>query len=111
MIDEARTPLIISGPAEGKTDVYVQIDKIPDQLTRQKEEKGEGDYWVDEKAHTVQLSEAGHEKVEAIMSRMGLLPEGQSLYSPQNIMLPLSQCSIESSYNLYQRSALRRSER
>ncbi len=87
MIDEARTPLIISGPAEGKTDVYVQIDKIPDQLTRQKEEKGEGDYWVDEKAHTVQLSEAGHEKVEAIMSRMGLLPEGQSLYSPQNIML------------------------
>ncbi len=87
LIDEARTPLIISGPAEGKTDVYVQIDKIPDQLTRQKEEKGEGDYWVDEKAHTVQLSEAGHEKVEAIMSRMGLLPEGQSLYSPQNIML------------------------
>ena len=79
LIDEARTPLIISGPAEGKTDVYVQIDKIPDQLTRQKEEKGEGDYWVDEKAHTVQLSEAGHEKVEAIMSRMGLLPEGQSL--------------------------------
>ncbi|WP_354669787.1 DEAD/DEAH box helicase, partial [Turicimonas muris] len=54
LIDEARTPLIISGPAEGKTDVYVQIDKIPDQLTRQKEEKGEGDYWVDEKAHTVQ---------------------------------------------------------
>ena len=87
LIDEARTPLIISGPAEGKTDVYVQIDKIPDQLTRQKEEKGEGDYWVDEKAHTVQLSEAGHEKVEAIMSRMGLLPERQSLYSPQNIML------------------------
>ena len=87
LIDEARTPLIISGPAEGKTDVYVQIDKIPDQLTRQKEEKGQGDYWVDEKAHTVQLSEAGHEKVEAIMSRMGLLPEGQSLYSPQNIML------------------------
>ena len=87
LIDEARTPLIISGPAEGKTDVYVQIDKIPDQPTRQKEEKGEGDYWVDEKAHTVQLSEAGHEKVEAIMSRMGLLPEGQSLYSPQNIML------------------------
>ncbi len=104
LIDEARTPLIISGPAEGKTDVYVQIDKIPDQLTRQKEEKGEGDYWVDEKAHTVQLSEAGHEKVEAIMSRMGLLPEGQSLYSPsEHHASPLSQCSIESSYNLYQK--------
>ena len=87
LIDEARTPLIISGPAEGGTDIYVAIDKIPDQLVRQKEEKGEGDYWVDEKQHSVQLSESGHEKVEKIMSRMGLLPEGQSLYSPQNIML------------------------
>ncbi len=87
LIDEARTPLIISGPAEGNTDLYVKIDKIPEQLVRQKEEKGEGDYWVDEKAHNVQLSEAGHEKVEEIMVRMGLLPEGQSLYSPQNIML------------------------
>lgn len=87
LIDEARTPLIISGPAEGSTDIYVAIDKIPDQLVRQKEEKGEGDYWVDEKQHSVQLSEAGHEKVEKIMVDMGLLPAGQSLYSPQNIML------------------------
>lgn len=87
LIDEARTPLIISGPAEGGTDIYVAIDKIPDQLVRQKEEKGEGDYWVDEKQHSVQLSESGHEKVEKIMVEMGLLPEGQSLYSPQNIML------------------------
>ena len=80
LIDEARTPLIISGP-------YVAIDKIPDMLVRQKQEKGEGDYWVDEKQHTVQLSEAGHEKVEKIMVDMGLLPAGQSLYSPTNIML------------------------
>ncbi|MCD8340234.1 MAG: preprotein translocase subunit SecA [Burkholderiales bacterium] len=87
LIDEARTPLIISGPAEGDTNVYIQVDKIPAQLTRQKEEKGPGDYWVDEKAHSVQLSESGHEKVEQILSKMGLLPEGQSLYSPQNIML------------------------
>jgi len=87
LIDEARTPLIISGPAEGSTDIYVAIDKIPDMLVRQKQEKGEGDYWVDEKQHTVQLSEAGHEKVEKIMVDMGLLPAGQSLYSPQNIML------------------------
>lgn len=87
LIDESRTPLIISGPAEGGTDIYVAIDKIPDQLVRQKEEKGEGDYWVDEKQHSVQLSESGHEKVEKIMVEMGLLPEGQSLYSPQNIML------------------------
>lgn len=87
LIDEARTPLIISGPAEGNTDVYKAIDKIPALLTRQKEEKGEGDFWVDEKQHSVQLSESGHEKVEKIMTDMGLLPEGQSLYSPQNIML------------------------
>lgn len=87
LIDEARTPLIISGPAEGSTDIYVAIDKIPDMLVRQKQEKGEGDYWVDEKQHTVQLSEAGHEKVEKIMVDMGLLPDGQSLYSPTNIML------------------------
>lgn len=87
LIDEARTPLIISGPAEGNTEIYLAIDKIPSQLTRQKEEKGEGDYWVDEKAHQVQLSEAGHEKVEQIMVQMGLLPQNQSLYSPQNIML------------------------
>ena len=87
LIDEARTPLIISGPAEGSTDIYVAIDKIPDMLVRQKQEKGEGEYWVDEKQHTVQLSEAGHEKVEKIMVDMGLLPAGQSLYSPTNIML------------------------
>ena len=87
LIDEARTPLIISGPAEGSTDIYVAIDKIPDMLVRQKQEKGEGDYWVDEKQHTVQLSEAGHEKAEKIMVDMGLLPAGQSLYSPTNIML------------------------
>ena len=87
LIDEARTPLIISGPAEGSTDIYVAIDKIPDMLVRQKQEKGEGDYWVDEKQLTVQLSEAGHEKVEKIMVDMGLLPAGQSLYSPTNIML------------------------
>lgn len=87
LIDEARTPLIISGPAEGSTDIYVAIDKIPDMLERQKQEKGEGDYWVDEKQHTVQLSEAGHEKVEKIMVDIGLLPAGQSLYSPSNIML------------------------
>jgi preprotein translocase subunit SecA len=87
LIDEARTPLIISGPADGNTDIYKAIDKIPALLVRQKEEKGEGDYWVDEKGHQVQLSESGHEKVEKIMVDMGLLPAGETLYSPKNIML------------------------
>ncbi len=87
LIDEARTPLIISGPAEDHTETYVRIDEVPKLLTRQKEEKGEGDFWVDEKAHQVHVSEAGHEKLEGILTRMGLLAEGESLYSPGNIIL------------------------
>jgi preprotein translocase subunit SecA len=87
LIDEARTPLIISGPAEDHTELYVRMNQVPPLLTRQKDEKGDGDFWVDEKAHQVHLSEAGHEKVEGILVRMGLLAEGESLYAPQNIVL------------------------
>ncbi len=64
LIDEARTPLIISGPADDNTDLYLRINEIPPLLTRQQEEKGEGDYWVDEKAHQVYISESGHVKLE-----------------------------------------------
>ncbi|MGB3426590.1 MAG: preprotein translocase subunit SecA, partial [Burkholderiaceae bacterium] len=87
LIDEARTPLIISGPAEDHTETYVRINEVPKQLTRQKDEKAEGDYWVDEKGHQVHISEAGHEKLEAILTRMGMLAEGESLYAPGNIIL------------------------
>ncbi|XZG70669.1 preprotein translocase subunit SecA [Chitinibacteraceae bacterium HSL-7] len=87
LIDEARTPLIISGPAEDSTELYKAMNVVPSRLTRQQEEEGEGDYWVDEKAHSVLLSESGHEKVEAILSELGLLPEGDSLYAPQHIGL------------------------
>lgn len=87
LIDEARTPLIISGPAEDRTEIYVQMNEIPPLLTRQTEEKGEGDYWVDEKAHQVYISEAGHEKLEKILAERGLIGEGESLYSPKNIIL------------------------
>jgi preprotein translocase subunit SecA len=87
LIDEARTPLIISGPAEDHTEMYRRVNDVPKQLTRQADEKGEGDYWVDEKAHQVHISESGHEKIEGILISMGLLTEGQSLYSPQNIVL------------------------
>jgi preprotein translocase subunit SecA len=87
LIDEARTPLIISGPAEDHTDTYVRMNEVPKLLTRQKDEKGEGDFWVDEKAHQVHISETGHEKLEGILTRMGLLAEGESLYSPGNIIL------------------------
>jgi preprotein translocase subunit SecA len=87
LIDEARTPLIISGPAEDHTELYVRMNDVPPLLTRQTEEKGEGDFWVDEKAHQVHISETGHEKLEGILVRMGLLAEGESLYAPQNIIL------------------------
>ncbi|HQR21341.1 MAG TPA: preprotein translocase subunit SecA, partial [Burkholderiaceae bacterium] len=87
LIDEARTPLIISGPAEDHTETYVRINEVPPLLTRQADEKAEGDYWVDEKGHQVHISEAGHEKLEGILARMGLLAEGESLYAPGNIIL------------------------
>jgi len=87
LIDEARTPLIISGQAEDHTELYVRLNQVAPLLTRQAEEKGEGDYWVDEKARTVLLSEAGHEHAEEILARMGLLAAGGSLYEPANILL------------------------
>lgn len=87
LIDEARTPLIISGPADDNTDLYLRINEIPPLLTRQQEEKGEGDYWVDEKAHQVYISESGHVKLEKILVERGLVGPGESLYSPKNIIL------------------------
>jgi preprotein translocase subunit SecA len=88
LIDEARTPLIISGQADDSTELYVAINAIPPKLTRQAEEKSEeGDYWVDEKAHSVLISEAGHEKIEQLLTDMGLLPNGGSLYDAANIRL------------------------
>jgi len=87
LIDEARTPLIISGPAEDSVDMYLQMDAVPSKLRRQAEEESEGDFWVDEKGHTVMLSESGHERCEEILGQMGLLKEGDSLYSATNITL------------------------
>ncbi|MFL6659458.1 MAG: preprotein translocase subunit SecA [Massilia sp.] len=96
LIDEARTPLIISGQAESHTDLYQKINEVPRMLTLQIGEetpdgKGvvsvPGDYTKDEKAHSVLLTEAGHEHAEAILTKMGLLPEGASLYDSANITL------------------------
>src|SRR5262245_43123947 len=86
LIDEARTPLIISGQAEDTTDPYVRMNQVAPKLIRQKEEKGPGDYWVDEKAHQVLLSEQGHEHAEELLARAKLLAEGSSLYDPANII-------------------------
>jgi len=87
LIDEARTPLIISGQADDNVDLYYRLNEIAPKLTRQSEEKGEGDYWVDEKAHQVLLSEHGHEHAEQILSGAGLLAAGSSLYDAHNIGL------------------------
>lgn len=88
LIDEARTPLIISGPAEGNDALYRALNTVPPMLTAQEEEESEtGDFWVDEKHHNVILSEAGHEKIEQILLDMGLLKEGDSLYNAHNISL------------------------
>jgi preprotein translocase subunit SecA len=91
LIDEARTPLIISGQAEDRTELYHRMNQVAPLLTRQKEEKKPdqpeppGDFYVDEKNHQILLSEAGHQKAEEILTRVGLLPQGASLYEPAYI--------------------------
>ncbi|WP_323016959.1 preprotein translocase subunit SecA [Castellaniella sp.] len=93
LIDEARTPLIISGQAEDNTELYVRMNAVPPLLTRMVEEpkphepEPEGDFWVDEKAQQVHLSEDGQIKAEQIMIQQGILPEGESLYDPRHISL------------------------
>jgi len=87
LIDEARTPLIISGQADDNVDLYYRLNELAPKLTRQAEEKGPGDFWVDEKAHQVLLSEEGHEHAEEILAAAGLLASGTSLYDAHNIAL------------------------
>jgi len=87
LIDEARTPLIISGPAEESTEVYVRINALVPRLKRQQVEDGPGDFSVDEKGKQVHLTEEGHERVEQLMVEAGLLREGESLYDAANIRL------------------------
>ena len=87
LIDEARTPLIISGPSEDSSELYVKVHALIPRLTKQEEEGGPGDFSVDEKARQVHLTEQGHENVEKLFTDAGLLREGDTLYSAANIML------------------------
>jgi len=103
LIDEARTPLIISGPAEDSSERYTQINKIIPKLERQQEEDGPGDYSVDEKNKQVYLTESGHEKVEHLLEEIGLLKAGESLYDPQNISLMHHLNAALRAHALYQR--------
>jgi preprotein translocase subunit SecA len=112
LIDEARTPLIISGPADDHTPTYQAINALIPKLTRQEGEAdprtGEGvivpgDFTVDEKSHQVHLTEQGHERAEALLNEAGLLPEGASLYDPANIALMHHVNAALRANNLYHR--------
>jgi preprotein translocase subunit SecA len=108
LIDEARTPLIISGQAEDHTDLYVKMNAVAPLLAKgeaakQEGETDTGDYTVDLKAHQVLLTEAGHEKAEQILARMGLLSEGASLYEPANILLIHHLYASLRAHNLFHR--------
>ena len=87
LIDEARTPLVISGQSENKTDLYLKIDKLVPQLKQQDKEDADGDFWIDEKAHQAILSEKGHERTEMMLVKMGILEKESNLYDASNINL------------------------
>ena len=87
LIDEARTPLIISGPSHDASQLYIAIDKLIPTLVRQQEENGPGDYSVDEKARQVYLTEDGQERVEQLLKQAGVLPEHQGLYDTVSISI------------------------
>jgi preprotein translocase subunit SecA len=103
LIDEARTPLIISGPAEESTELYLRINQLVPRLTRQMQEDGPGDFVVEEKSKQVHLTEAGHENVERLMFELGLLGEGESLYDPTNIRLMHHLNAALRAHGLYKR--------
>jgi preprotein translocase subunit SecA len=87
LIDEARTPLIISGPSDESSELYIRINKLIPRLKRQETEDGPGDYTIDEKTRQAYLTEEGHQKVEELLLREGLLAEGDSLYDAANVRL------------------------
>ncbi|HVF34526.1 MAG TPA: preprotein translocase subunit SecA [Candidatus Saccharimonadia bacterium] len=87
LIDEARTPLIISGPADESPQLYVRVNRIVPKLVRQTLEDGEGDFWVDEKGKQVHLSEQGMEHAEQVLREAQIIGEDQSLYDAQNLIV------------------------
>jgi preprotein translocase subunit SecA len=103
LIDEARTPLIISGPTEDNSDLYLRINAIIPTLKRQEQEDGPGDFSVDEKAKQVHLTEAGHELVEKLMLKNGMLASGANLYDVASIGLMHHLNAALRAHALYQR--------
>ncbi len=109
LIDEARTPLIISGQAEDRTEIYYKMNEVAPLLTPQKEERRQdqpdppGDFFVDEKNHQIVISEVGHQKAEETLTRVGMLPEGASLYEPAYINLVHHLLAALRAHHLYHR--------
>ena len=110
LIDEARTPLIISGPSQEKTELYVEINKLVPKLVQQAAEEADpeagieaGDFWADPKSKQVHLTEDGHEHVEELMIGAGLLGEGESLYDTTNIRLMHHLTAALRAHSMYQR--------
>ncbi|HEX2651643.1 MAG TPA: preprotein translocase subunit SecA [Burkholderiales bacterium] len=109
LIDEARTPLIISGQAEDRTEIYQRMNEVAPLLTPQKEEKKPdqpeppGDFFVDEKNHQIVISDAGHQKAEELLARAGMLPAGASLYEPAYINLVHHLTAALRAHHLYHR--------
>ncbi len=108
LIDEARTPLIISGPAEDSSELYQQIDKLVPSLEQQEKEdeegvEGDGDFTIDEKAKQVHLTERGQVRVEELLTELGLIDEGDSLYSANNITLLSHVYAALRAHKLYQK--------
>ena len=103
LVDEARTPLIISGPTDENSELYIRINQLLPRLGRQQEEEGPGDYSVDEKARQVYLTEEGHQHVERLMEQAGLLRAGESLYDATNIGLMHHLNAALRAHALYQR--------
>jgi preprotein translocase subunit SecA len=107
LIDEARTPLIISGQAEDHTEMYMRVNVVPAMLQRMaaepkpQEPEPEGHFWVDEKNHQIFLSESGHVRAEEILTELGLLPAGQSLYEARNITLMHHLMAALRAHNLF----------
>ncbi|MFT4256993.1 MAG: preprotein translocase subunit SecA [Pseudoxanthomonas sp.] len=104
LIDEARTPLIISGPADESPELYHKVNAIVPKLIRQETEEGEGDFWVDEKGKQVHLSEAGQEHAEDLLHRAGILQGGEdNLYAPHNLSVVHHLNAALRAHAIYQR--------
>ena len=103
LIDEARTPLIISGPADESPELYIRVNRIVPNLTRQTEEEGEGDFWVDEKSKQVYLSEAGMEHAEQLLREAGIVAEGENLYAASNLSVVHHLNAALRAHAIYQR--------